>query len=320
MSRITSRFSALSTAAEVLEGHSLHGKNIIVTGATTGIGVATARALAQAGANVMLAVRRFDAGVAIAREINAALGVERATAEQLDLASFASIRKFVAGWRNRPLHVLINNAGVMATPLGYTEDNLEMQIGTNHFGHYLLTMLLTPSLIVAAPSRVLVLTSGAHHLNDVDFSDLHYRTRRYNPLAAYGQSKAANCLFALGFAPRFIDRGITINMVMPGAVITELGAGHVTQETFAAMGELGWFDERISGPIKTLDQGASNSVWAAVAPELEGMTGLYLEDCSEALPYSAEWPFHGLHPCVQNPDDANRLWRISAETCGVAFD
>lgn len=225
--RITSPYGAFIPAREVAAGHDLSDKTAVITGAATGIGIETARALAERGCEVVIAVRKPDLGAAAADEISQTATGPRPRVEMLDLASLASVRAFGERWGRRPLHFLINNAGVMACPLTYTEDGLEMQIGTNHFGHYLLGVLLAPSLMDAGqaqgrPARLVSLSSIAHRRGGVNFEDPHYKARAYDKWESYAQSKSANALFAVGFHSRFKDRGVTANAVMPGGIMTPL--------------------------------------------------------------------------------------------------
>lgn len=317
--RITSRFGATSTAREVAAGHDLTGRTAIVTGAATGIGVETARALAEAGAVVTLAVRNTDAGQAVADEINATAGVGHAKVARLDLSDQASIRAFAGAWDKAPLDLLINNAGVMACPQAYTTDNLEMQIGTNHFGHAALALLLAPALEKATragrASRVVALSSIGHRRSNINWDDVNYRTRPYEKWESYGQSKTANALFAVGFNKRFRDAGVNANSVMPGGIMTPLQR-HLTRQE---MLDFGWIDEegRLNDRFKTTEQGAATSVWAALAPELEGVGGLYLEHCNQALPWSADNPFEGVLPYAVDAQGAERLWALTRQTIGL---
>ena len=318
-SRITSRFGAFTAAREVVQGHNLTGRNVVVTGGATGIGIETARALAEAGAAVTLAVRNPDAGAAAAAEINKTAAGAKAVVGLVDLSSLASVRAFAKAWGKTPLHVLINNAGVMASPQTYTADNLEMQIGTNHFGHALLTLLLVPALKAAAKkgraARVVQLSSIGHRRSDIHWDDPNYRQRPYDKWEAYGQSKTANSLFAVGFNKRFKGKGITANAVMPGGIMTPLQR-HLPREEMIAMG---WMDEtgKIADGFKTPEQGASTSVWAAVGTELEGIGGLYLEDCAQAAPATKENPFGGVWPWAVDPKGADRLWALTKKTVGA---
>jgi NAD(P)-dependent dehydrogenase (short-subunit alcohol dehydrogenase family) len=317
--RITSPFQRFSTAREVVAGHDLSGQTVIVTGAATGIGVETVRALAEAGADVVIAARKPDlAAAAIADVETTAKG--KVSFEMLDLSDFASIRAFGARWGARPLNILINNAAVMACPLDHTKDGLEMQIGTNHFGHFLMTALLTPALIAGAKasgktSRLVSLSSIGHVRSDIRWDDPHFKNGDYEKWAGYGQAKTANALFAVGFNRRFKDQGVTANAVMPGGILTPLQR-HLPIEEQRAMGWLDENDKAVTG-FKTTEQGASTSVWAAVGAELEGVGGLYLEDCAQAAPWSKENPRAGVMAHALDPESAERLWALSVETTGA---
>ncbi|HZZ35001.1 MAG TPA: oxidoreductase [Caulobacteraceae bacterium] len=316
---IASPFGHTSRAREVAAGHDLAGRRAIVTGSASGIGVETARALAEAGAEVTLAVRNLEAGAMVAADINrSAKG--RAQVQKLDLSELSSVRGFVDAWGGKPLHILIGNAGVMACPLSYTADDLEMQIGTNHFGHYALGVGLAPSLMKGAqeqgrPARLVSLSSIGHRRGGVNFEDPHYRNRPYDKWEAYGQAKTANALYAVGFHARYKDRGVTANAVHPGGIMTPLQR-HLPREEMIAFG---WIDEagKANDRFKSTEQGAATSVWAAVGPELEGVGGLYLEDCHQAAAWSADNPFAGVMPHALDPEAADRLWDLSVKTTGA---
>ena len=319
MDRVTSPFGAYTSAREVAAGHDLTGRTVIVTGGATGIGIETARALAEVGADVVIAARKPDLAQAAVHDI-ARTAKGKVSWEMLDLSSQASIREFAKRWGDRPLHILINNAGVMACPQAYTEDGLEMQVGTNHFGHYLLAVLLAPALEAGAKqagkaSRVVSLSSIGHRRSPVNFDDPHFRNRPYDKWEAYGQAKSANSLFAVGFDERFKDRGVRAFAVMPGGIMTPLQR-HMSQEEMQAMG---WINEKgeIRDGFKTPEQGASTSVWAAVGDELEGKGGLYLENCAQAVPWSQETPWVGVMPHALDKGAADRLWDLSRETTGA---
>jgi NAD(P)-dependent dehydrogenase (short-subunit alcohol dehydrogenase family) len=314
---VTSKFGMFTPAREVAAGHDLSGKSAVVTGAATGIGIETARALAEAGAAVTLAVRNREAGEAAAADINRT--AKNASVGPLDLSSLSSVRAFAEEWGKAPLHILINNAGVMACPQSYTTDGLEMQIGTNHFGHYLLAVLLADALKAGAqdqgrPARVVALSSIGHRRGPVNFDDPHYRRRPYEKWEAYGQSKTANALFAVGFDAHFAADGIRANSVMPGGIMTPLQR-HLTREEMIGMG---WMDEGgvVRDGFKTPEQGASTSVWAAVGEELEGVGGLYLENCQQAAPFDPSAPYQGVMDYALDPAAAERLWSLSVETTG----
>jgi NAD(P)-dependent dehydrogenase (short-subunit alcohol dehydrogenase family) len=316
--RITSPFGARSTARDVVNGHDLSGQTMIVTGGASGLGVETARALAEAGADVTIAVRNAEAGTAAAADINTTAG-GRVSVGLLDLSDLPTVAAFASAWGDKPLSALINNAAVMACPQAYTAQDLEMQIGTNHFGHFVLTTLLARALMngseAARASRVVSLSSIGHRRSPVNFDDPHYRNRPYDKWDSYGQAKTANALFAVGFNQRFADLGVNANSVMPGGIMTPLQR-HLPREEMIAMG---WMDEagKINERFKSTEQGAATSVWAAVGPELEGVGGLYLENCAQALPWTQENPFEGVMPYAVDPEAADRLWALSEETTGV---
>lgn len=317
---IRSRFGAFTPARVVAGDHDLSGRNVVVTGGASGIGYETAKALAAAGADVMLAVRDRVAGEKAAVAMNEAIGADRVVAGTLDLASLASVGSFVDAWGDQPLDILINNAGVMATPLLRTAEDLELQIGTNHFGHYVLTVGLTRALLNAAEddrtARVVALSSIGHRRSDINWDDPNYLSRPYDKWEAYGQSKTANSLFAVGYNARFEEHGVTANAVMPGGIMTPLQR-YLPKEEMVAMG---WMDAEgnVREGFKTPEQGASTSVWAAVGEELEGIGGLYLEDCAEAVPWSADNPMKGVMPYAIDPEAADRLWALSEEITGVS--
>jgi len=318
MARITAGLSPFTDAAEIAEDHDLSGRTAVVTGGATGIGIETAKALAAAGAEVTLAVRNKQAGEKAAAEINADIGAERVKVGALDLSDLASVAGFVRTWGDAPLNMLINNAGVMACPQAYTADDLEMQIGTNHFGHFLLGVGLARALMNGAEegrsARLVSLSSIGHRRSGINWDDPHYRTRPYDKWESYGQSKTANSLFAVGFHKRFADLGITANAVMPGGIMTPLQR-HLPREEMIAMG---WMNEEgvVREGFKTPAQGASTSVWAAIGDELEGVGGLYLENLAQALPWGEE-PNAGVMPHALDPEGAERLWALSEDTTGV---
>lgn len=277
-----------------------------------------ARALLSAHAEVILAVRDTAKGEPVAQQLRETTDNTRAQLLSIDLGSLASVRQaaeqFHARWSK--LHLLINNAGVMATPQRYTPDGFELQLGTNHLGHALLTLLLLPALQAAAPARVVVLSSSGHRFSDVHFDDLQYLHRSYDKWEAYGQSKTANALFAVGLTQHFGNQGITANAVNPGGTRTGLQQ-HLTPEEMRA---LGWVDEegRVTSRLKTPEQGAATSVWAAVGHELDGVGGRYLENCQEAAPLDPGMPFpgHGYLPYALDQEHAERLWTVSQELVG----
>ncbi|MBO0850573.1 MAG: SDR family NAD(P)-dependent oxidoreductase, partial [Pseudonocardia sp.] len=219
--RITTPFSAESTAAEVIAGVDLSDHRAVVTGGASGIGIETARALAGAGAEVTLAVRNMAAGERSAADIVESTGNKAVLLAELDLADQASVAAFVAGW-DGPLHILVNNAGVMASPLMRTPRGWEMQFATNHLGHFALAIGLHDALAAAGGARIVSVSSSAHHRSPVVFSDIHFERREYDPWLAYGQSKTANVLFAVEATKRWAADGIRANALMPGGIRTNL--------------------------------------------------------------------------------------------------
>ncbi len=307
------KFGAKSTALEVIAGHDLSGRDAIVTGGASGIGVESVRALATAGARVVLATRdraKGESAAATLRKETASAAIEF---RALDLASLASVRGFAAEYLklNRKLHILINNAGIMATPLAYTVDGFESQFGTNHLGHFALTTGLLPALKAAGQARIVELTSIGHRRSDVHFDDLNFHRRPYDPWDAYGQSKTANVLFAVGATERLRADSIVANAVHPGGIMSGLQK-YVSREEQIKMG---WIDESgtVNPRFKSTEQGAATSIWAAVASELEGVGGRYLEDCSVAKPWSSDSPFSGVMPYALDASHARQLWSVSEE-------
>lgn len=306
---ITSPFGYRTTAREAAAGRDLSGQRMIVTGAASGIGVETARALALQGAEVTIAARDLAKAQGVADAINAEAGGKRVSVGKLDLSDLSSVRSFVSSWSG-PLHVLINNAGVMASPLMHTAQNFEMQIGANHLGHFALTTGLAGALEAGAkggkPARVVSLSSIGHRRSDIRWDDPHFRNGDYEKWTSYGQSKTANALFAVGVTNRWKDRGVLANAVMPGGILTPLQR-HLSREEQIGFG---WIDENgVPNPaMKTPEQGAATSVWAAIGPELEGVGGKYLENCAEAAPWKAEEPWSGVMPHALDPGSADRLW------------
>jgi NAD(P)-dependent dehydrogenase (short-subunit alcohol dehydrogenase family) len=305
--RITTPFNAQSTAAEVIAGVDLVGRRAIVTGGASGIGVETARALADAGAEVTLAVRNVEAGRQTAEDILDTTG-NKVPVAPLDLADQASVARFVAGW-DGPLHILVNNAGIMASPLMRTPQGWEMQFATNHLGHFALATGLHSALASAGGARVVSVSSSAHHRSPVVFDDIHFERREYEPWSAYGQSKTANVLFAVEGARRWADDGITINALMPGGIRTKLQRyvddEEIERRRAAAGGaNLKW---------KTPEQGAATSILVATSPLLEGIGGRYFEDGNEAVvgQLSAR---NGVAAYALDPEAAARLWQVSLDT------
>jgi NAD(P)-dependent dehydrogenase (short-subunit alcohol dehydrogenase family) len=287
-------FSANTTAAEVIDGVDLHGRLAVVTGASSGIGVETARALAAAGADVTLAVRDTDAGARVAERLEKELppGSGQLTVGRLDLADRSTIAAFVAAWQG-PLHILVNNAGVMATPaLTRTPEGREWQFGVNHLGHFALTTGLHPALAAADGARVVSVSSIGHLFSPVVFDDLDYRFRPYDPWTSYGQSKTANAL-------------------MPGNIADTSLARHMDMDQVAAFIASG---ELALPPQKSVEQGAATSVLLAASPTVEGVTGRYFEDCAPSEPVTERaGAVAGVAPYALDRENAARLWTVSED-------
>jgi NAD(P)-dependent dehydrogenase (short-subunit alcohol dehydrogenase family) len=307
--RITTPFGFSSTAAEVIAGVDLSGKRAIVTGASSGIGVETARALADAGAAVTLAVRNTEAGERVAAEIRDSTGNSAVTVGALDLSDLTSARAFAAAWSG-PLDILVNNAGVMAIQeLTISASGHEMQFATNHLGHFALALGLHDALAAADSARIVAVSSGGHLRSPVVFDDIDYAFRDYDPFGAYGQSKAANVLFAVEATRRWSADGIVANAVMPGGIATPLQRhlpSHYAADALDAF--------RAAGTdFKTVEQGAATSVLLAASPLLEGVGGRYFENCNEAVQVERRGKpgQGGVAPYALDPANAERLWELS---------
>jgi NAD(P)-dependent dehydrogenase (short-subunit alcohol dehydrogenase family) len=302
--RISTPFTADTTAAEVIAGVDLSGKRAIVTGGSSGIGTETARALASAGAEVTLAVRDVEAGTRVAGNIIAATGNTNVFVEQLDLSDQMSVAAFVSRWSG-PLDILVNNAGIMATPELRTKEGWELQFATNHLGHFALTTELHDALQAAGQSRVVVVSSVGHVNGEVLFDDLDFAQHPYDAWAAYSQSKTANILFAVEAAKRWASEGIAVNALNPGRIADTNLSRHMETPpaTFDPKGSTG-----VS--VKTIEQGAATSVLLAASPLVDGVTGRYFEDCQEAVPFETGVR-RGFTEYALDPAKAERLWQVS---------
>jgi NAD(P)-dependent dehydrogenase (short-subunit alcohol dehydrogenase family) len=310
--RIQTPFGFDSTAAEAIKRIDLSGKRAIVTGGSSGIGVETARALASAGADVTLAVRDTDAGERTAADIVTDTGNAAVQVGRLDLADQASVVAFAASWHG-PLHLLINNAGVMALPdLQLTPEGWELQLATNHLGHFALALGLHQALAAAGDARIVSLSSRGHLRSPVIFDDLNFTSRPYDPWLAYGQSKTANVLFAVEATRRWGGDGIMANAVHPGAIAETNLSRHMDPEALAALHTSGAYQ------FKTSEQGAATSVLVATSPQLAGIGGRYFEDCNEAAVLDPVSPDagSGVAAYAVDPANAERLWNVSLELLG----
>jgi len=301
-------------------GVDLTGLRAVVTGASSGLGVETARSLARAGASVTLAVRDTDAGARTAEDIAATTGNHDVRVSSLDLADRASIAAFGDRWAG-PLHLLINNAGVVVSRLTRTPEGLELQFATNHLGHFALSLSLHDALAAGARerggARIVAVSSTAHMRSPVVFGDIQFERRDYDPQAAYAQSKTANVLFAVEATRRWQADGIVANAVNPGGVATGLQRDFTPQQRayLVAAEKSGAFT------WKTVQQGAATTLVAAVAPEFARVGGRYLDEGREApvVPNDADLfgNSHGVKAWALDPDAARRLWTVSAGLIGA---
>ena len=310
--KIGSGFGGQSTAAEVVDGIDLSGKLAAVTGGYSGVGIETTRALVDAGATVVVPARRPD----YAREQLA--GIDNVEVDDLQLDDLDSVRAFAERFLDsgRKIDLLINNAGVMASPLFRVGPGWEGQFATNHLGHYILTNLLWPAIARDGGGRVIELTSAAHRISGIRWDDLQFERDPYDKWQAYGQSKTANSLFAVQLDQFGQDQGVRAFAVHPGGIMTPLQR-HLSREEMQASG---WIDEdgEVLVQFKTPEQGAATTVWAATSPQLEGEGGVYCADCDIAdIVESIQPGGGGVMAHAVDPDQAGRLWEVSANLTGV---
>ncbi|MFJ6634931.1 SDR family NAD(P)-dependent oxidoreductase [Streptomyces sp. NPDC091376] len=311
--KIGSGFGARSTTLDVLQGIDLTGRLAIVTGGYSGLGLETTRALAGAGARVVVPARRR----AVAEE--AVAGIEGdVEVDELDLSDLESVRGFAGRFlaSGRGIDMMVNNAGVMASPERRVGPGWEAQFATNHLGHHALVNRLWPA-IEDGGARVVSLSSRGHQLSGIRWDDVHF-ARGYDKWQAYGQAKTANVLFAVRLDALGRDAGVRAFAVHPGQILTEL-ARHLSTEEMLGRG---WIDEQgrpVGTAFKTPEQGAATQVWAATSPRLAGLGGVYCEDCDIAEPLTddADELTSGVRGYATDPGQAERLWELSAELTGV---
>ncbi|MFC8343085.1 SDR family NAD(P)-dependent oxidoreductase [Streptomyces sp. NPDC057280] len=308
--KIGSGYDAHSTADDVLAGIDLSGKLAIVTGGYSGLGLETTRALTKAGARVVVPARRPDT----ARE--ALAGIDGVEVDTLDLGDLDSVRAFAERFltSGRSIDLMIDNAGIMACPETRVGPGWEAQFATNHLGHFALVNRLWPA-IAPGGARVVSVSSRAHHFSGMRWDDVHWR-QGYDKWEAYGQAKTANVLFAVHLDKLGAGQGVRAFSLHPGGIHTPLQR-HIPKEE---MIERGWIDEDGTllnpGSFKTPQQGAATQVWAATSPQLDGMGGVYLEDCDIAEP-AVDGETSGVKAWATDPEQAARLWELSAELTGV---
>ena len=312
-----SAFGPDTTTDEVVDGLDLSDLSVLITGASGGLGAETARALASKGASVVITARDLTKASAAVDAIKASTGNDDIEIEQLELGSLASIRGFGERWvdGHDTLDILINNAGVMACPQGTTDDGFERQFGTNHLGHFLPTGLVAPTLVANGSGRIVNLSSRGHQRDDVHLDDVNFEHRDYDKWAAYGQAKTANVLHAVELDRRLRDRNVRAFAVHPGTIMTDLSR-HMQQQDFEALQS-----RRPAGSmgLKSVAAGAATTVYAATAPELDGMGGIYLEDCGIA-PIDDDSQVSGVRSYAVDPERARQLWTLSEGLTGQTFD
>lgn len=311
--KIGSGFGARSTATDVLSGIDLDGRLAVVTGGYSGIGLETTRALSAAGAHVVVPARRPEQA---ARELD---GIGRVEVDELDLGELDSVRAFARRFLDtgRGIDILINSAGIMACPETRVGPGWEAQFATNHLGHFALVNHLWSALSVGPGARVVAVSSRGHHRSGMRWDDVQFE-HGYDKWTAYGQAKTANMLFAVHLDALARDRGVRAFGLHPGGIMTPLQRHLTTEE----MVDAGWIDED-GNPVSTVitfkspEQGAATQVWAATSPSLDGLGGVYLEDCEVAEPAVEGEEFRGVRDYAIDPAQAARLWALSAELTGI---
>lgn len=314
-----SGFGAFTTASEVISGIDLSGKTAIVTGGTSGIGLETTQALCNAGAHVIVPARDHDKA-AIQFQ-----GIDGVQIEAMDLMDPLSIDAFAERFlaTGLSLHILVNSAGIGGAPLTRDARGYERHFATNHLGHFQLAIRLWPALRQANGARVVAVSAWAHSRAPIVFEDPNFEHRDYVPWLAYGQSKTANILFALELDARAKAHGVRAFSLHPGSIVGTGLSQYLSPELLRAAGLVDEHGKPILDPekgLKTVEQGAATSVWCATSPQLEGMGGLYCQDCDIAPLVSEENaanPFGsiplGVMPHAVDRQAAERLWRLSEQ-------
>jgi len=314
---INSGFGLRTTPSEILAGRDLSGQFAVVTGGYSGLGFETTKALANAGADVLVPARRPDHAAQVLTALDGTNGV--VSVEAMDLADLDSVRACAQRLveQGRPIDIAINNAAIMASPEAHIGDGWESQFATNHLGHYVLINELWPLLAADGGARVVSLSSTGHKLSPMRWDDLNF-SAGYDKWPAYGQAKTANSLFAVHLDALGAAAGVRAFAVHPGGIMTELQR-HLPREEMIAMG---WIDAEgnINELFKTPEQGASTTIWAATSPQLHGLGGVYCEDCDVAQLTVEGDPmarFMGVSGHAIDPDEAAKLWTLSSELTGV---
>ena len=310
---IQSGFGIQTTAKEVLIGIDLTGKTAIVTGGYSGIGLETTRALAEAGATVIIPARTPE------KARNSVVNIHNVELEEMDLIDSSSIDAFSQRFLDsgRALDILINNAGIMAAPLVRDSRGFESHFATNHLGHFQLTARLWPALKKSRKARVVSLSSTGIRFSGVNFEDPNFEKREYNKWIAYGQSKSANSLFAVALDKRGQKYGVRAFSVHPGRITSTDLIRYMSDEEKDAGGS----------EFQTTEQGAATSVWCATSPQLEGKGGVYCMNVDIAnviqessLTGELGQVMSGVHPWAIDPELAEHLWKLSEDFTGVTFE
>jgi len=317
---IGSGFGAASTTSDVIKAIDLSGKIAIVTGGYSGLGLETARTLASAGAKVIVPARDPE------KAVGALEGIDGVDIEAMDLLAPASVDAFAERFLSSglPVHILVNSAGIMACPLARNARGYESQFATNHLGHFQLVTRLRPALRRANGARVVSVSSWGHRFSPVVLEDPNFERRDYDRWSAYGQSKTANILFALALDERAKAEGVRAFSLHPGSIVGTGLEKHVSREELLAAGVIDESGKRVLDPtrqLKTVEQGAATSVWCATSPQLEGMGGVYCENCEVARPVPKadvadpkigdSIRKFGVMPYAIDPEAADRLWSLS---------
>jgi len=330
---IGSGFNGKSTTTEVIKGIDLTGKIAIVTGGDSGLGLEITKSLTSAGATVIVSARDTE------KAKENLMGIDNVEVEQLELSNPVSINAFAEKFlaSNRPLHMLINNAGIMWTPLHRDERGYEGQFSVNYLGHFQLTANLWNALKKANGARVINVSSSAHHYSPVLFEDVNYNTRNYDKFEAYGQSKTANILFTVALDEKAQQFGVRACTLHPGLILETNLSRHLAFEDFVAIGALHpdgtpnvEADEAMKKVQKTKEQGAATAVWAVTNPQLKDIGGVYLEDVDIASynpdTYDSEVAkknpagFSSVAPFALEADAAQKLWILSEELLDLKFE
>jgi NAD(P)-dependent dehydrogenase (short-subunit alcohol dehydrogenase family) len=307
-------FSFESTTDDVLDGVDLSGRRVVITGAASGLGEESTRALAARGASILMLARDPQKNLDAADRVRAAVPDADLSLDTVDLADLSSVRAFSSRYleSGRPIDVLMNNAGVMACPFGHTADGFETQFGTNHLGHFELTRLLEPAVRAGDDPRIVILSSAAHGIADVDLDDPNFERTPYDAWVAYGRSKSANALHALALSKR-LD-GVLSFSVHPGGIMTNLGR-HLNDDLLQQMLDRAKERSEAAGQsggmkFKSIPQGAATQVWAATSEDLAGHNGAYLADCGVGV-VGGNIGTNGVAPYVADTATADQLWSLS---------